>query len=61
MSTKRVKRTARLEAKVEPRIQEAVERFAMDKGYSVSSAINRILMDWERLERRRARRREGAD
>lgn len=58
---KRPNRTSRLEAKVEPRIQEAVERFALEKGYTVSSAINRILMDWERAERRRARRRKPQD
>lgn len=49
-------RSARLETKVEPRIYDAVEQFAIAKGYTLSSAVYRVLIDWEKNERRKARR-----
>lgn len=43
---RRPKRSQRLQTKVEQRIYEHVERFAIAEGYTLSSAVNRILMDW---------------
>ena len=49
--SRRPVRSARLESTVEPRIFEAVEQFAIANGYTLSSALYRILIDWEKKER----------
>lgn len=49
-------RSARMETKVEPRLYEAVDNFAVENGYTLSSAIYRILLDWEKNERRKSNR-----
>lgn len=55
--TRRPVRSARLETKVEPRLYTAVEAFAIARGHTLSSALYAILLEWEKNERRRARRR----
>lgn len=49
--TARPRRTARVEAKVSPRLFEAVEAFARANGCSRSSAVCRVLLEWERGKR----------
>lgn len=51
-------RCARLQTKVEQRIYEQVEAFAIAEGHTMSSAVNRILMDWS--QRQREKRQPGA-
>lgn len=51
-------RTARLETKVAPRLYDAVDEYAISKGYTLSSALYRILLDWEKNERRKAKRQQ---
>ena len=53
---RRPQRTERLEAKVDPGVYGAVEAFAVARGYTLSSALYAILLDWSRKERRRQAR-----
>ncbi len=50
------KKTKRLESRVEERIWEFVDAYATENGYTLSSAINRILRDRMMLERAKAMR-----
>lgn len=51
-------RSARMETKVEPRLYDAVDRFAVEHGYTLSSALYKILLEWDKGERRKARRKK---
>lgn len=55
---RRAIRSARLESKVEPAIYLAVEDFAIEEGYTLSSAVNRILVDWHKGRKKRRPRNE---
>lgn len=46
-------RSARLEAKVDATVYDAVEGYAVAHGYTLSSALYAILLEWSRKERRR--------
>lgn len=50
--TRRPARSARVEAKVHPRVLEAVEAFARANGCSRSSVVCRVLLEWERGPKR---------
>lgn len=50
-------RVARLEAKLEPWLHDTLAAWATEHGLTLSSAVNCILVAWEKAERRRARRR----
>ena len=56
--TRRPDRSARMETKVEPRLYAAVDRFAMEHGYTLSGALYKILLDWDRNQHRKARRKK---
>ena len=56
--SKRPLRDTRLFCRVDDRLHQAVERYAIEHGYTLSSAVYRILLDWEKKERRRVARTE---
>lgn len=49
----RPRRSCRLEAKVTPDVYRAVEAFAIEHGYTLSTALNCVLLEWKK-------QREGA-
>jgi len=46
----KARKTKRLDSRVEERIWDFVDAYATENGYTISSAVHRILRDWMRME-----------
>lgn len=51
-------RSTRMETRVDTRLYDAIDTFAVEHGYTLSSALYKILLDWERSQRRKAIRKK---
>ena len=56
--SRRPLRNARLETKVDARIYDAVDDFAIANGFTQSTAIYNILLHWDKKERRKVNRQQ---